>query len=455
MVEFVRIQERRRLMKDLLLTGILAVMLTILPGCSVMSPNIDELLRPPQLTAQQSDIHNALQSTLGNGRTIKLKYPKRGEYLSAFVMYDLDNDDEEEALVFYEDANTEYGTRINILDNDGDGWVSCFDYPGNGSAVDQIQFVNVSGQEGCDILIGWEYPNQELKTVNLYHYKDGKLQNLFSNTYSELVLVNLTGSIYSDMVLLESNSSSRPVDAKLVSLLEDGTIGVVGTEYRLTDHFVSYFQEQSGRTAYGMTAVFLDGYLGDNTLCTDVLYYDRVSGNLASKLMYGEDDYTQQTLRSLEIGSMDIDGDGITEIPILEPLPGYDASLGDEAMYLINYSAVDSTGIVRYTSVVMNLDAGYMLEFPDSWRDKVTITKQDKSNEWHFWIYDGSLSQMRGELLRIKVYSTKDYHDKFDTDTYRIIKTRGNFEYFAYIPPNMDEEYAITYEQLETMFSLL
>ena len=118
---------------------------------------------------------------------------------------------------------------------------------------------------------------------------------------------------------------------------------------------------------------------------------------------------TQQTLRSLEIGSMDIDGDGITEIPILEPLPGYDASLGDEAMYLINYSAVDSTGIVRYTSVVMNLDAGYMLEFPDSWRDKVTITKQDKSNEWHFWIYDGSLSQMRGELLRIKVYSTKDY----------------------------------------------
>ena len=96
-----------------------------------------------------------------------------------------------------------------------------------------------------------------------------------------------------------------------------------------------------------------------------------------------------------------------------------------------------------------------MLEFPDSWQDKVTITKQDKSNEWHFWIYDGSLSQMRGELLRIKVYSTKDYHDKFDTDTYRIIKTRGNFEYFAYIPPNMDEEYAITYEQLETMFSLL
>ena len=64
----------------------------LLSGCNVISTDVDDLLRPPQLTAEQSDIHNALVSAIGSGRTIKLKYPKRGDYLSAFVMYDLDND---------------------------------------------------------------------------------------------------------------------------------------------------------------------------------------------------------------------------------------------------------------------------------------------------------------------------------------------------------------------------
>lgn len=86
----------------------------------------------------------------------------------------------------------------------------------------------------------------------------------------------------------------------------------------------------------------------------------------------------------------------------------------------------------------------------------MTVTREDKSNEWRFWVYNGSLSQLREELLRIKVYSSKDYHDKFDADTYRIIQTKGNSEYFAYIPPGTESgELTITYTDLEKMFVFL
>jgi len=434
---------------------LLSVLLMVLPGCSSFSTDIDDLLRPPQLTAEQSEIHSALDSVIGSGRTIQLKYPKRGDYLSAFVMYDLDDDGQNEALVFYEDANTEYGTRINILDNEGSGWHSVVDYPGNGSAVDQIRFVEVSGKEGCDILIGWEYSNQELRTVDLYHYYDHTLENLFSNTYSELVVTDMDGEGFQDIVMLEANSSARPVDAKMATLLDDGTVGTTGVEYRMTNSFVSYAQVVSGLTADGKMAVYADGWLDDETLCTDVLYYNEEQGGLASLLQYDLDDYTERTIRNLEVTTRDIDYDGVPEIPMPEPLPGYETASGEDAMVLINFSAVDSEGILRYTSAALNPDAGYMVKFPVRWRDKITITKQDKSNEWHFWVFDGSLSQMRDELLRIKVYSTRDYHDQFDTETYKIIGTKGNFEYFAYIPENTDTEYSITYEQLARMFSLL
>lgn len=436
------------------LSIVLSALLMVLPGCSSFSTDIDDLLRPPQLTAEQSEIHSALDSVIGSGRTIQLKYPKRGDYLSAFVMYDLDFDGQDEALVFYEDANTEYGTRINILDNDG-GWHSVLDYPGNGSSVDQIRFVDVSGGEGCDILIGWEYAGQELRTVDLYHYRNNTLETLFSNTYSELVVTNMDGKGRDDIVMLEANASARPVDAKMATLLEDGTVGTVGVEYRMTNAFVAYEQVTSGLTADGHCAVYADGWLDDTTLCTDVLYYNEELGGLTSMLQYDLDDYTERTVRNLQITTRDIDYDGVPEIPMPEPLPGYETYSAEDAMYLVNYSAVDSEGILRYTSAVVNLDDGYMVKFPVKWRDKVTVTKQDKSNEWHFWVYDGSLGQMRDELLRIKVYSTRDYHDQFDTETYRIIGTKGNFEYFAYIPEDAEEENSITYEQLEKMFSLL
>lgn len=445
-----------------LLTLFSILFLFALPGCgditleSFLQPGIDELLHPPKLTPEQTEISNALEAAVGTGRAEKLKYPRRGEYLSAFVMYDLDDDGTEEALVFYDDPNNiEYQTQICILDNDGSGWRALQTYPGNGTAVDQIQFVDISGQGGCDILIGWERTNQELKTVNLYHFQNGQMKSLFSNTYSELLVTRLTGGRHDDLLLLEASSQAKPVDAKLASLLpEEKTVDIVGEEYRMTNAFTSYQEVQYGLLADRTPAVFIDGSISGDLYCTDVLYFDREQGKLTSRLIYDVDDHSESTIRTMALTCQDIDKDGIMDVPMPEPLPGYE-NAQEEALYLVNYNCLDHNGISRVAPVAVNLEAGYMVRFPMSWRDKVTITQEDKSGEWRFWLYNGSLSQLREELLRIKVYSSKDYHDKFDADTYRIIRTKGNFEYYAYIPPETaGEEFVITYAQLEEMFLL-
>ncbi len=435
----------------------------LLAGCSdislesLLQPGIDDLLHPPKLTPEQKEIASALEAAVGMGRAEKLKYPHRGDYLSAFVMYDLDSDGQEEAMVFYDDPNnTEYQTQICILDNDGDGWKALQTYPGSGTAVDQIQFVDISGQGGCDILIGWEQVNQELKTVNLYNFKNGQMKSLFSNTYSELLVTRLTGGKHSDLLLLESSALAKPVDAKLATLLpEEDVVDIIGEEYRLTNAFTSYLEVKYGLLSDRSPAVFIDGRLSGGQYCTDVLYFDREQQKLTSRLLYDVDDYSEKTIRTLEIVCQDIDGDGIMDMPMPEPLPGYEEEM-ENSMYLINYSCLDHNGISRLTPTVVNREAGYMIKFPDSWRDKVTVTQEDKTNEWRFWVYNGSLGQLREELLRIKVYSSKDYHDKFDADTYRIIRTKGNFEYYAYIPlAEAGSELTIDYGQLEEMFQLL
>ena len=96
-----------------------------LTGCT-FSTSIETLLTPPKLTKQQQQIYNALTNSVGN--SITLQYPKTGENLSSFIISDLDDDGEAEAIVFYKknSAAGEDELRINVLDIKNGKWSSVF-----------------------------------------------------------------------------------------------------------------------------------------------------------------------------------------------------------------------------------------------------------------------------------------------------------------------------------------
>ena len=97
----------------------------LLSGCSI-SINIDTMLTPPKLSGEQEQIYQALQEAAG--ADIRLRYPKSGSYLSAFIVADIDNDAGEEAIVFYEkNSLPSGGLRINILDKINGQWQSICD----------------------------------------------------------------------------------------------------------------------------------------------------------------------------------------------------------------------------------------------------------------------------------------------------------------------------------------
>ena len=57
------------------------------------------------------------------------------------------------------------------------------------------------------------------------------------------------------------------------------------------------------------------------------------------------------------------------------------------------------------------------------------------------------------ELLRIRVYSEKDYQDKFDTERYQKIGRRGNFLYYVNVVEG--EELSITQGQVKELFEII
>ena len=77
----------------------LAVCCLLLSACSSFQPNLTDLMQSPKLTEEQAEIYEALTNA-ADVSDVQLKYPKSGDYRSAFVMFDLDADGEDEALVF-------------------------------------------------------------------------------------------------------------------------------------------------------------------------------------------------------------------------------------------------------------------------------------------------------------------------------------------------------------------
>ena len=96
-------------MKKIILSVLTAVGITF-NGCS-LGTSIDNLITPPKLSVEQEQIYNTLKDAAG--QNISLKYPKSGNYLSAFIIEDIDSDGGSEAIVFYE--KTGFSVDENIL----------------------------------------------------------------------------------------------------------------------------------------------------------------------------------------------------------------------------------------------------------------------------------------------------------------------------------------------------
>ena len=142
-----------------------------LTGCQA---TIENLLTAPKLTQEQSEIYQALINS--SGSSIKLKYPRGGEYRSAFVLQDIDSDGTQEALVFYESQSVQSGEsalRLKVLDNFNGSWEAVYDLACVGSEVDSISFASLGDDSTTEILVCYSMLNQSEKTLSVLNYSDG------------------------------------------------------------------------------------------------------------------------------------------------------------------------------------------------------------------------------------------------------------------------------------------
>lgn len=456
-------------MKKIKIISLICVTL-LFSACSI-NVKVDELLSPPKLTQQQDAIYKALQNFVG--KNIKLKYPRTGKYRSAFVLANIDDEPGDEALVFYELESSDGSSsllRVNLLDQDEDeNWFSAFDFAGFGSDVDEVVFSNLGTIGDTKIIIGYSALNQTQKSMCVLTYRNKRLTEIVSDTpysYMEVLDLNLDGS--EELILLNQDNATQTAKATLFKTNSSGVFYKV-TETDAMENVSEYINISSGFAEKGQFGLFIDYSKSANQYGTDFIYY--MGNRLINPIKE-----TNQTLNTNRLSnnyngvtvSMDIDDDGIIEIPASVPFPGYTTLSKQDQLNATIWYNLKNDKLTRKYYTYYSMKNKYIFIFPERWRDVVTAEINQELNEITFFEasefqanfkYDGK--RIKDPLLVIKTLDKTALGDDFYyTETelfeegYIFISNNQNKNYYILLG-NQEDNMKITKDDFISSFIVL
>lgn len=465
------------------LTAAACALWMTLSGCTGIEPVPENLMRPPRLTPEQIAIEDALNEAVLSKPI--LRYPKSGEYRSAYIFQDIDHDGKEETLVFYATEN-DPSARLCLLDQREDGtWYSPCELAGAGQEVGFVAFAQMTHTPNVTIVIGWENPDDLQMTLGLYTYDNGQFRSVLGFDqkkpgFEQYLLDDLDRDGLDDLLLL----SSRNDRGRLHLVTDRNGEAVFADSQDLSDSILEFPGVTSGRIFLDdlQRGIFIDELVSGDVLVTEVFSMENdklvpvIYQDMESPLSDPEDGSEPKALPSLYDQAAranitldpdmaaapiceDVNKDGVIEIPTAELMPGYEEQEEAERIYLTEYHQIDGDFLRRVFAAAINREGGYRLEFPEEWIGKVTVVRQIENGEWSFREYHEEakepLEDLSGELARIRVVSQKDYQDKF-LESYVKIAERGVFTYYGYVPKDVDSPLKVTIQQLtKELFALI
>ena len=192
-------------MKRKMLLLILAMLSALLlSGCAMRT--IDELYAPPKRSEEYSRLQSAIDIAMAG---LTYSAPLSGENQQAVQMADLDGDGVEEYLVFAK-GNSDKPMQILIFSQEEDGDVEIEDViTGNGSAFELVQYAQIDGKPGFELVVGCQVSNQLMGSVSVYSFSSGRGERLVNAGYSRLLTMDLGGSEQKELLLIQRGESDQ------------------------------------------------------------------------------------------------------------------------------------------------------------------------------------------------------------------------------------------------------
>ena len=410
----------------------LVCLISALCGCSAASFSAGELLASPRLTDEQNEIYNALTASAGR---VDLRYPHTGEYRSAFVIHNIDNEPTDEAIVFYEPSKAEAakepeteGTavgnlRVSFLDKDDDGnWKATYELPAAGTEIESVAFSKL-GSEKEKILISYSVLGSTDKIMSVIDYKNGVATQLGSVGYSSYIMLNGLNDKGEYLACFNCDGSKNSGSMTVYNCNNDSNFGMAFPAVSFGSGVIEFDRISTSKCLIlekEKPCITVDYLTAENQYNTGVIYYmgnsfataDTIVTDGSSNINYSRRTNTYTP----KVCSQDIDGDNIADVPATSPLPGYENLTYPEQLYAVSWyrQNCDKISLTAYTFI--DPQKNYMLIFPGRWIGMVTATINSTDNSVTFWKHEGDLKENEYALLTIKSVLKNDTSSLSDPD---------------------------------------
>ena len=460
---------------------IVTVMCLLISGCA-FSASMENLLTPPKLTEEQEEIYQELISSVG--RSVKLKYPRSGDYRSAFVLHNIDGEPGDEAMVFYESKDIRSGEsalRLKFLDRSGGKWEAVYDLACPGNEIESVVFADLgndtvqqlsdndsdsvqtaSGSEMPSIILSYTLLNQTDRAFSVLKYSDKRPVELLSSTYSCMEITDLNKDNKNELVIVSVNKELQTASASMYT--DNGDRLELLSNTPLYGGAADYIRVTKGRLDENTPALFLDYSKGGGQSGTDVLYcygsrlfcpdsLGGMAGSSGSALISRQvNDYMA------EIYSFDIDGDGFVEVPSTTPLPGYETLTKPEQLCAVQWYTVQNDNFTQKAYSYFSGKYSFALIFPNRWTGVVTAIADFNNNDIIFISYDprtGLEVTENNYIMRIHSVDKDDPNAVSAARGMKKISESDEAIYYAVSSQTTNSKLALTESELSDCFVLL
>lgn len=414
----------KKKLKLVLLTAACALLLS---GC-IFKP-VDELYALPRQTDEYYNLQAELEQLLAAGA--QYSAPVTGDNQQAVQMADLTGDGIREVIVFLH-VGTEEPLQIHIYTPNQGQYRELAVLRHSGSSFDRVDYVELDGQPGLEIVLGTRVSDQVLQSLHAYAVDESGAAELLNTNYFKYTLADLDADGRRELVSFRSGSQTEPGVAELFRYV-DGTVhsgGVARMSVPLEADVIRRII--NGYTQPEVSAVFVASAY-ESGLITDVFAMrDGIFTNIA---VAQDETQSAQTLRGSTIYGADIDGDGLIELPSLLQLQKLEPE--DTRSYeLVNWYNLDLTGrkIAKLTTYYNDAD-GWYLEIPDDWGGNLLVNYGEQTGGhagYSFYRYDSTPDDAR-RIVTVYMFSGTNAEELASTDGRFILNKKGDVVYAAEI----------------------
>lgn len=365
--------------RHLLVVGILGLLMLLLSGCSLRSP--EELYSLPKPPSDYERLQNAIiqvQQELGTTYSTTVEYaaPLSGVNIQPVQLLDLDDDGiQESAAAFFRVSGAENPLMIYIFHQMEDGNYSVYTViEGGGSAINSISYENLDDIPGKELVVQWQM-NDDIHLLGAYSISSGAVRSLLITSYTECQVMDLDRDGYMELLLLHLDSSTNSghvdyydYDGGLDSMLLDSTANLSWDVVSISQVKDNYLQDM-------IPALYITSKQSGGNLVTDILV-DSEAG-LRNITLDPDTGVSSQTITLKEVYGTDINSDSVLELPFLSFLPEYGSPLTNN-YWLTRWSQYDQQGTAHpvYTTYHNERDGWYLI-IPDSWLGQLSIARTD------------------------------------------------------------------------------